>query len=100
VALGDQPRIRLDTVRQVLAAGTEHPGRLVFPSYRMRRGHPWLIPAILIPEILALEAPQTMRDFSQAHAGEIVYVNVDTDTILQDLDTPEDYQQALNALQK
>jgi CTP:molybdopterin cytidylyltransferase MocA len=33
----------------------------------------------------------TMRDFMNAHTKDIEYVNLDTPSILQDLDTPEDY---------
>jgi molybdenum cofactor cytidylyltransferase len=59
----------------------------------MRRGHPWLVDRALWPELLALQSPYTLRDFLTAHAGEIRYLDVDTDSILQDLDTPEDYTQ-------
>jgi len=33
-----------------------------------------------------------MRDFLGKHADEILYVECDTASILQDLDTPEDYR--------
>jgi len=98
VVLGDQPRMRVDTVHQVLAAAADHPGKLVVPSYQMRRGHPWLVPARFWDEILALRLPQTLRDFMRRNAEEIAYVNVDTDSILQDLDTPEDYERAIREL--
>jgi len=63
----------------------------VAPSYQMRRGHPMLFHRSLWPEILALHPPQTLRDLLLAHAERIHYVTVDTPTILQDVDTPEDY---------
>lgn len=42
-------------------------------------------------EILAMTEGQTMRGFPNRHADEIEYVPLDTPTILQDLDTPDDY---------
>jgi molybdenum cofactor cytidylyltransferase len=45
-------------------------------------------------ELLALKYPQSPRDFLNFHAEQIDYVDVDTPTILADLDTPEDYQKS------
>ena len=33
----------------------------------------------------------SLRDFLYRHAGEIHYVEIEHDSILQDLDTPENY---------
>lgn len=91
LALGDQPQIQIPVVEQVIRGGKEHPDRLVVPSVQMRRGHPWIIPQNLWQSILALPASVTMRDFLRNQADLITYVNVETTSILADLDTPEDY---------
>lgn len=91
LALGDQPQIQAKVIAQVLSAGDQHPERLILPSFQMRRGHPWLIPAALFQSILDLPEDCTMRDFIRAHESLIEYVCVDTASILADLDTPEDY---------
>lgn len=90
ICLGDQPQIEERSVRSVCAAFQKGNSDLVVPSYQMRRGHPWLAARPLWEEILAMQAG-SLREFLNAHAGEIEYVNLDTPTILQDLDTPEDY---------
>lgn len=91
VGLGDQPQIQASTVQRVCEVYKDSRARLVVPSFNHRRGHPWLVARPLYNEILALQAPSTPRDFLNNHAQEIHYVNVDTATILVDLDTPEDY---------
>ena len=91
VALGDQPQILEGTVRSILGEYEHHSSKLIVPSYHMHRGHPWLVQRELWPAILALEAPQTPREFLAAHAADIHYLNVDTPTVLEDLDTPQDY---------
>jgi molybdenum cofactor cytidylyltransferase len=91
IGLGDQPQLSLSAARKVVAAFESSGARLIVPSYNLRRGHPWLVQRRLWAELLALKAPQTLRDFLNAHAGEILYVETDQ-TILKDLDTPEDYQ--------
>lgn len=91
VCLGDQPQIEEGSVRSVCEAFLKSKSNLVVPSYQMRRGHPWLIARPLWDEVLALQAGQTMREFLNTHAERVDYVNLETPSILQDLDTPEDY---------
>lgn len=94
VGLGDQPQVREDTVRRVVRAYGQSRALLVVPSHLRRRGHPWLVARPLWPQLLALDSPESPRDFLNRHAAEIHYVEVDTPTILADLDTPEDYRTA------
>jgi molybdenum cofactor cytidylyltransferase len=91
IVLGDQPLIEEQVVRDVMAQYQKEHAKLVVPSYQMRRGHPWLVERSLWPQILALKPPQTLRDFMRANANHIRYHVVNTSSILQDLDTPEDY---------
>lgn len=91
IGLGDQPQVREDSVRAVINGYRENGVSLVVPSYRMRRGHPWLVTRKHWTEILDMRAPASLRDFLNQHTDEIHYVEVDTSSILQDLDTPDDY---------
>jgi molybdenum cofactor cytidylyltransferase len=92
VVLGDQPQIEEKTVRDMLDLYNRDKPRLLVPSYHMRRGHPWLIEKSLWPDILTLAPPATMRDFFQQHNQMIRYMQVETASVLSDLDTPEDYE--------
>jgi molybdenum cofactor cytidylyltransferase len=92
IGLGDQPQVQAGSVRRVCEVFLETESSLVVPSYRMRRGHPWLVARPLWEAMLKVKPPASPRDFLNAHAGEICYVNVDDPTILADLDTPEEYR--------
>lgn len=92
IALGDQPQVREGSVWRVCEMFKETGSPLVVPSYHMRRGHPWLVEKSLWGEILAMRAPQTPRDFLNARADQIKYVEVEDEGILADLDTPEQYR--------
>jgi len=92
IVLGDQPQILERIVREVMHLWETHPGQIVMPSYQMRRGHPWVLPRKFWDEVKSMTSPQTMRDFLRLHEQDIVYAVVDTDSIVQDLDTPEQYQ--------
>ena len=91
IGLGDQPQVQEGTVRKVCEVFRESKSNLVVPSYRMRRGHPWLVARPLWEEILEMQPPQSPRDLLNSHTQEIEYVTIDNPSIMQDLDTPEDY---------
>lgn len=96
IVLGDQPQIQLDVVRSILIEYEASGHDLIIPSYQMRRGHPWLVGRPHWPALRSLLSDQTMRDFLRQQNNHIHYLVVDTPSILQDMDTPEDYQSALN----
>ena len=95
LALGDQPQMELAVVKAVLDAYRLTRPPILIPSYHVRRGHPGIVQRVLWGEILALQPPATLREFLNAHAAEIQYLPVETKTVLQDLDTPEDYERYL-----
>ena len=90
IGLSDQPQVREETIRAVCTAHAETGRPLVVPSTRNRRGHPWLAARPIWQEILALPTSVTPRQFLAEHAAEIEYVEAD-ESILLDLDTPEEY---------
>ncbi len=92
IALGDQPQLSVESARRVVAAAQQPGARLILPSFEMRRGHPWLVHRDLWPDLATAE---TGRAFLRAHENEIQYVETD-ETVMKDLDTPEDYQRGLN----
>lgn len=94
IGLGDQPQIQEKTVRLICEAYRASKSGLIVPSYQMKRGHPWLVARPFWEEFLRLKSPDTPRDFLNRHTNEILYVSVDTDSILADLDTPEDYRKS------
>lgn len=93
VVLGDQPRIQPKVIYQIMSAYARGEGDLLIPSYQMRRGHPILIGRQYWSEILSLKRNQVLRDVVNAHSDKITYVTVNTDSVLRDVDTPEDYRQ-------
>lgn len=96
LALADQPQMQLAVVQQVLRAFDDDSQALVIPSYALRRGHPIVLPRWLWAEVLALPANATLRTVVQHHAAIIRYVEVDTPSVLADLDTPEQYAAAVS----
>ncbi|GAB4526413.1 MAG: molybdenum cofactor cytidylyltransferase [Anaerolineae bacterium] len=91
IVLGDQPRLQPKVLYQIMSTYAESSAEILIPSYEMRRGHPILINRRYWPEILNLPREGNLREVINAHSDQIQYVNVDTDSVLRDVDTPEDY---------
>lgn len=91
ICLGDQPQVEERSVRYICNAFLTSKSQIVVPSYQMQRGHPWLVARPLWNELLVMKPPKTPRDFLKKNARKIHYINVDTPSVLADLDTPEDY---------
>lgn len=97
LALADQPQLQPGVVAQVLQAFTDSNGQAVIvPSYQMRRGHPVVLPRWLWQEVLDLAPGDSLRTVINRHTAAIRYLVVDTPSVLADIDTPEQYTQALN----
>jgi molybdenum cofactor cytidylyltransferase len=93
VVLGDQPQLDNRIVHEIICAYAEGRGTIVAPSYHHRRGHPILIDRMYWHDLLNLPSGGAPRDVINAHADATFYVNVETDSVLRDVDTPEQYDQ-------
>jgi CTP:molybdopterin cytidylyltransferase MocA len=61
----------------------------------MRRGHPWLLDNSFKNEILDLVEPENLRDLLIRNESQISYLVVDDPEILEDMDSPEDYERLI-----
>ena len=105
----DFPLIRADDVAKlcrIFAAPEQYssikpvnrrdpPPDLVVPSYDRRRGHPVLVNAALAPAIRALPSDASAREILSAPGLYTIYMEVDDDRVLCDMDTPEAYAACL-----
>lgn len=92
VMLGDLPFLEPEILNQVIEAYRNGRGRLIAPAYQGKRGHPVLIDAQFFAELLALPAAAAPRDLIRNHPEALYLVEVGSDVILRDIDTPEQYE--------
>jgi molybdenum cofactor cytidylyltransferase len=96
--LGDQPFLKIELIEEMEIIYNKKPGRIVIPSFQMRRGHPWLIDSSFKNEILNILEPMTLRVFLKTYEEAISYCVVDEPSILEDMDNPDDYQRLFSIL--
>jgi CTP:molybdopterin cytidylyltransferase MocA len=87
----DLPAVTPDTIARMVAAFEER-GGLVIPRFGGRNGHPVLVPARLIPELLAQGPEGRASGVIHAHRAEAYYMDTNDAGVTRDIDTPGDYQ--------
>jgi molybdenum cofactor cytidylyltransferase len=78
-----------------METAAENPGKIIYPVFGGRRGHPPLIPSSLIPVILGWVKGGGLKAVLKTQEKLALEVPVADGNILLDMDTPEDYQRIL-----
>ena len=91
----DQPRTQ-ETIETIIDHHQRNSYLITIPTYNRKRGHPVIVSLKLMGELMAVsEARQGLKSVMRAHAKEISLVEMETDEVLLDLNTPQDYKSAL-----
>ncbi len=91
VVMGDQPMLDPRVLSHILTAYAEKKGEIIAPVYRGQRGHPVLIDRRFWPDLLELESGAP-RDIIRRYPDQLALIETQTDSILRDIDTPEQYR--------
>lgn len=92
IGVGDQPLLRAEVMRALVARWTAGGAALVVPRYAGRRGNPALFSRALFPELLAAQGDIGGRRVLEAHAPEIAWIDIEEPDMGLDIDTAEEYR--------
>ncbi len=93
----DQPRSS-SIVRHLLERHRQSDYLITHPAHQGKGGHPIIFDASLLPELREIEeATEGIRTVVIKHAASIDRAEVDDPQVLWDLNTPEQYQRAINS---
>jgi len=90
----DFPFIKPATIRLLLDEST--PGKILIPVFNDKRGHPPVFGSELIPQFWEAPLEKGARWIYQKFPGTIKHIETDDDGILQNVNTPEDWQKWKN----
>jgi CTP:molybdopterin cytidylyltransferase MocA len=117
----DLPHVRIDTIERLIeayrhgipaapagaaapatAAPRPAPPAAVVPVFGGRRGHPVIWDAALFDELQSSEVATRMgaRTVLQAHLPSVLALTVDDPAVIDDLDTPEDYERLVRRINR
>lgn len=86
----DQP-----TDASILGTLAQASGTIRLPSVHRRRGHPTLFDRSVFPDLLAIsEEREGLREVMTRYEAAIRYVNVDTELVRANLNSPQEYEAA------
>jgi molybdenum cofactor cytidylyltransferase len=89
----DHPTLSPAVVREVIQGRSANPGAtVVIPTFQGRRGHPVSLTWSHVGSIRAFPKEQGLNAYIRQQSAAILEVPVDSNDILGDLDTPEDYE--------
>lgn len=98
VALGDQPGITADVVAELIRSFHATDRGIVVPTFKGKRGHPLLFAMQYRDEILTRYEGRGLRGLLDAHPEDVFELEVDSASVLDDIDLPRDYQRAIARL--
>jgi molybdenum cofactor cytidylyltransferase len=89
VALADMPRIRPETIRQIVTA-VQQGAVIAAPDYHGARGHPVGFAANLRGELLALHGDEGARAVLMKHQAQLCLIACDDPGVVYDIDNRSD----------
>jgi molybdenum cofactor cytidylyltransferase len=89
---GDCPAPNAEVARRLIRAREEQPSAILIPTYQGRRGHPTLVAWAQVPSIRAQEPGLRLNAYFRGQAAETREIPLEFPEILEDLDTPADYE--------
>lgn len=92
IVLGDQPLIGRDIIDKLVAEFARNKRGIVAPVHQGRRGHPVIFAARYNSELARLEGDTGAKKVIEAHPGDMLEVEVDSESIFADIDNQNDYQ--------
>ena len=91
----DQPRTS-ETISTLLSKHESSDCLITIPVFQGKGGHPLVLDCSLLPELLEIaEASQGIRAVVRKNEQRVQRVEMDTQEVLWDLNTPEQYQEAV-----
>jgi molybdenum cofactor cytidylyltransferase len=91
ISLADQPSLDPALTTRLIERAREGASGILVPTFEGRRGHPLLIHHRYRDEIASLSPEIGLRELMRRHPDDILRVPAEDDTVLRDMDTPEEY---------
>jgi molybdenum cofactor cytidylyltransferase len=95
IILGDQPSVSSEVINKIISAYKKAGKGIVLPVYKKERGHPVLIETKYRKEIERLSPQTGLRELVYNRPGDILEVEVETSSVVRDIDDAEDYKKEL-----
>jgi len=93
ICLGDMPYITSADYNKLIAAFEE--GKIIAPTTNDKIGNPLIFSAQYFDDFLSLKGDKGARALLKKYPEAVIKVDVNSEAIFQDIDTPEAYEETL-----
>jgi molybdenum cofactor cytidylyltransferase len=97
ICLGDQPTLTAATYKKILstfsASISKNKASIIAPFYNGSKGNPVLFSSMYRQDILEHKEPEGCKKIIQSNANQLIKLEVDDESVLLDMDTPEKYRE-------
>ncbi len=100
ISLIDHPLVSETVIKILIIQHNLKKDKIIIPCFNKRQGHPILIPAKYFNQIKEYEGTEGLKGFLNRNQHLIYRVDLDDDSILIDIDTPDEYIQLKNKQNK
>jgi molybdenum cofactor cytidylyltransferase len=97
IALGDQPHLQKETLRQLLNISAQNPESICQPAFGGHAAHPVILPRAVF-DAMKNSPAGTLKEFLKLADCRCVQHVINDTGLLLDLDTPEDYIKAKDSI--
>jgi len=94
----DHPLVNVSSYRALIERWNEQRDRMVIPRYEGRKGHPAIFPSRLYRPLLHDDLEGGARDLIYREMDRVLFVPVNDQGVIEDIDTPEDYRRLIGEL--
>lgn len=98
--LGDQPLVEASTINKLIREYKRTKALIVAPTYRGKRGNPVLLDRSILGEVEGLRGDIGARPIIMRHRKNLLTVEVDTPSVLLDIDTPRGVETAKRMMER
>jgi molybdenum cofactor cytidylyltransferase len=101
IALVDQPTVTPPIIDRIISAFWKGDKKIAVPVFNGHRGHPVIFDRDLQEEVMRLDetSPDGLKAVLTTHSDQILEVPVDSSSVLEDIDNPDDYTRLSQAVQ-
>ena len=92
----DQPLIDVETIKLLMNIFEKNHDSIIVPRFKERKGSPVIFPLKYVNELLKLEGDKGGRKIISKHREHVIFVDVNDENSLMDIDIWEDYEKIIN----
>lgn len=97
---GDQPFIDSSSINKLITASIRLKDNIIIPRVKGKTGSPVIFPKFLKDELEALKGDVGGREVIKSNNSKVIYVDINNDLFLQDIDTMDDYKKFITNIEE